>query len=96
MFNLSIRKELFWDVDPTHLDQVKNKRLIIDRIISYGNLSELLEILNYYGKDTVVEEIKKLGYLDPKTLEFVITFFEIRKEELQCFTKKQSAKAHWN
>lgn len=96
MFNLSIRKELFWDVDPSHLDQEKNKRLIIERILSYGNISEISEIINNYGKDTVIEEIKKLGYLDPKTLEFVITFFKIRKEELQCFTRKQSALPHWN
>jgi hypothetical protein len=96
MFNLSIRKELFWDVDPKNLDQDKNRRLIIDRILSYGYLSELTEILNKYGKDTVIEEVKNVGYLEPKTLEFVITFFKIRKEELKCFTRKQSALAHWN
>jgi hypothetical protein len=95
MFDLKIKKELFWDVDFNRLDKNKNKRLVIERVLSYGNLSELKEIINFYGREGIVEEIKKAGYLDPKTLEFVAGYFEVSKEEFTCYIKKQSAPQHW-
>jgi hypothetical protein len=96
MIDLQIKKELFWDTDIRILDKNKNKRLIIERVLSYGNLSELKEIMKYYGKEVIIQEIKKTGYLDPKTLEFVVTYFGVSKEELTCYIKKQSAPQHWN
>lgn len=96
MFDLNIKKELFWDMDFNILDKNKNKRLIIERVLSYGDLSELREIINFYGREMIVQEIKKAGYLDPKTLEFVVGYFGVNKEELTCFIKKQSAPQHWN
>lgn len=96
MFKLPLRKELFWDIDVNHLDAGKNKRLIIDRVLSIGNLAELKIIIQYYGKETVTSEIKQIGYLDPKTLEFVVSYFGIRKEELKCYIKKLSARQYWN
>ena len=96
MFVFPLRKELFWDIDVNVLDPERNKRLIIDRVLSIGNLSELKIIIQYYGKETIVSEIKQMGYLDPKTLEFVVSYFGIRKEELKCYIKKQLAPQHWN
>jgi hypothetical protein len=96
MFELPLRKELFWDIDVNHLDAGKNKRLIIDRVLSIGNLSELKIIIQYYGKETIISEIKQIGYLDPKTLEFVVSYFGIGKEELKCYIKKLSARQYWN
>jgi hypothetical protein len=96
MFDLNIKKELFWDVDFNRLDKNINKRLVIERVLSYGNLAELKEIISYYGREVIVLEIKKAGYLDPKTLEFVAGYFGVAKEDLTCYIKKQSAPQHWN
>ncbi|MBM3436427.1 MAG: hypothetical protein FJY07_09465 [Bacteroidetes bacterium] len=96
MLSFSIRKELFWDIDFNKLDQTLNKRLIIERVLSYGNLSELKTIYQFYGKDVITEEIKKAGYLDPKTIAFVTGYFGIKREELKCCIKKQSDSPFWN
>ena len=90
-----IRKELFWDIDRVTLDTKKNRRLIIDRVLQYGNLSELKYIFSLYGTGVITEEVKQIGYLDPKTLEFVSSYLDINKEELKCFTKKQSSPTYW-
>ena len=95
MLPKQIRKELFWDVDRITLDAEKNRRLIIDRVLQYGNLSELKYIFNLYGTGVITEEVKQIGYLDPKTLEFVSSYLDIKKEELKCFTKKQSNPIYW-
>ena len=92
---LNIRKELFWDVDPTLLDETKNRRLIIQRVLSLGTLSEFNQILNQYELSEIKEAIRQTGYLDPKTLEFVVGYFGLKREDLKCYTKKQSQKKRW-
>ncbi len=94
MLPRQIRKELFWDVnDP---DMERNKRLVVDRVLQFGNLSELKYIIDLYGIDQIIQEVKHIGYLDPKTLAFVINYLQINKEDLKCFTKKQSTQQHWS
>ena len=96
MLSFSLRKELFWDVDFKRLDQNINRRLIIERVLSYGNLEEFKTVFHYYGKEVIAEEIKKAGYLDHKTIAFVTGYFGIKREELKCCIKKQSNSPFWN
>jgi hypothetical protein len=93
---LKIRPELFWDIDLAGLDQEKNKSLIIERVISYGNLTEIEVIFQYYGADTITNVVKRLGYLDPKTFSFIVGYLGIPKKEMKCFTKKQLNPQHWD
>ena len=93
---MNIREQLFWDIDKLNFDFDKNKTLIIERVLNYGTLNEFKEILKYYGYEVIREELKKVGYLEPKTLGFVQTFFKIDKKLLRCYTKKQSNQPHWN
>jgi hypothetical protein len=91
-----LRKVIFWDVNFEKLDVIKNKKLIVDRVLNLGNLNEFRFIMDTYGVDAIREEVKHIGYFDPKTLSFVSSFFQIKKESLACYTKKQSSQAHWN
>jgi hypothetical protein len=93
---MDIRSELFWDIDLRDFDYEKNKTLIIERVMNYGTVSEFRRILHHYGYETVRQEIKNAGSLEPKTLEFVSSYFNLPKESLRCYTKKQLNQAHWN
>lgn len=93
---LPLRRELFWDIDYDHLDPEKHKRVIIERVLSYGNLQEFFFILGAYSPQTLKGEIKRLGYLDPKTISFVAGFFNISQKRLKCYTRKQSQEIHWD
>jgi transcriptional accessory protein Tex/SPT6 len=92
---LPVRKELFWDVNINNLDMILHKRLIIERVFTLGNLKEFRTIMEYYGRETVREEIKNVGYLDPKTFEFAVNFLKIPKKEMKCYILKQSRQQHW-
>jgi len=92
---IPLRKELFWDVEYGKLDAEKHKRIIIERVLTLGNLEEFIFILNNYSRQTLVKEIQQLAYIDPKTLSFVVSYFDINKKKLRCFTKKQSTIQHW-
>jgi hypothetical protein len=93
---IPIRKEILWDLDPLKLDPDKNKALIIERVLSYGTLSELIFLFSYYDLKTIRQTVKNTGYFDPKTFEFITTYLNIYKEEMKCYIKKQSAIQHWS
>jgi hypothetical protein len=93
---LNIRKELFWDMDFQKLDSEKNRQIIIERTLCLGNLTEFVAIEKHYGRRKIINSVKKIGYLDPKTLEFVISYFHIKPEKLLCYTKKQLQHQHWD
>jgi hypothetical protein len=86
----------FWDVNFLTLDEKKSKRLIIERIVNFGNLNEVKLIINQYGKSEVIRTICNLNYLDPKTLNFFSLFFKIAKKNFKCYIRKQSTPLHWS
>lgn len=93
---LPLRKELFWDIDFDKIDLTKHRRIIIERVLTLGNWDGFRYLLKTYDEQTLVNEIKQIGYLDPKTLNFVVNFFAIEKTQLRCYTRKQSMEQHWN
>jgi len=93
---IPVRKEILWDLNYSKLDPKKNKAFIIERVLSYGNLGELKFIFNYYGLKIIRQTVKNIGYLDPKTLEFITTYLSVNKDEMKCCIKKQSAIQHWS
>jgi len=96
MLILPIRKELFWDVDYTSLDEKSNKRLIIERVLTLGNLAEFKSIELWYSKRTIKTTISKIGYLDSKTIEFVVSYYGLSKEKITCCKKKLLIPIHWD
>jgi len=91
-----LRKELFWDIDVGEMNPKTHKRIIIERVLTLGNLAEFRFLLHTYTSQTLVSEIEQIGYLDPKTMNFVVSFFNINKNKLRCYTRKQSTTQHWD
>lgn len=77
-------------MDFEKLDVIKNKRLIIERVLSYGNVEQFKALCKAYKSEEIITEVKQIGYLDPKTYQFAIRFFSIPEKEMKCYTKKQS------
>lgn len=93
---IPVRNEIFWDIDFKTLNPDTNKSLIIERVLSFGNLDELQFLFRYYSVDIIRQTAKNIGYLDPETFDFVTGFLNIDKEEMKCYIKKQSATQHWS
>ena len=81
-----LNKAYFWDVEFDKIDEIKSKRLIIERVINFGNLHEIKLLKQYYGIEEIRSTLCKLNYIDPKTLNFVSLLFQIPKKEFKCFT----------
>ena len=86
---INLRDHLFWDIPGEVLDPVKSKRLIIDRVSTRGNLNEFRQVFSLYGREEFINTIKQIGYLDNKTVNYLVKIFGIRKEELRCYKPTQ-------
>lgn len=64
------RKHLFWDVPNKKINK-GNASLIIERIITRGNLDELMGILNIFDFGLIISETLKIKNLDKKTLNYI-------------------------
>ena len=96
MLSLNISKNLFWDVDIGKIDDIRNIRLIIERVFTMGDLQDVIAVIKFYGLETVKHELMNAGYLDNKTLSWVSNFFNIPKATFKCFIKKQSTQIYWS
>lgn len=94
--DLHLRDILFWDVDKGKLDPEGSRMLIIERVITRGNLQEFTELVNFYSRKELADAVVRIGYLDNRTLNFVSKYFNIPKKEFKCYIKKQSVRIHWN
>jgi hypothetical protein len=86
---------LFWDIDEKTLFASKNKRFIIERVLSKGRLSDWDALNRLYGVRTLKKEIVEIRYLDKVTLNFCSTYFHIPKPNFRCYTQPQSIQQLW-
>ena len=84
----------FWDVDYAGLDPVKSKRIIIERIFTLGNLTEMRSVISFYGVEEVKNTLTNLNYIDPKNLNFLSIIFSIPKRNFKCVLRQQSTRKH--
>ncbi len=92
---MQLSKGLFWDVDASTLDYVKNARFILERAFMRGKTSDIIEVLRHYGLDTAKENLVQSRYLDKLTLAFCCTLFHLKKEDFRCYRLSQSIPQHW-
>ncbi len=91
-----LNPQYFWDVDIGRLNADKAKRLIIDRVFGLGKAKEINLVIEYYGSGTVADVLKRMNYLDPKTLNFVSKLFKISLQSFKCYRRKQLIPPYWN
>lgn len=91
-----VRPSLLWEYDMDRFDWQEMRTLVVQRVIERGRMDDFYAILNMYGLEGVKDAIKNIPYLNPKDESFVCSVFDIKKEELKCYTRKQSSHQHWN
>lgn len=63
------RQSLFWDVDSKTIDPDKHARYVIERILDFGNDSEVRWALHYYPAKKIKQTIQKeRSQLHPKSI----------------------------
>jgi hypothetical protein len=92
----NLHKRLFWDWRCDAIDWQNLYPSIIARVIERGTNEEMEELIRFYGKPKVVNALmKKILYLPDYAIEKVTNYFNIKKEELACYARKQLRRGHW-
>ena len=77
--------QCFWDTDTSVLDYEKDKSFIIARVVNNGTSNDESLMLDYYGWDTVKEEVPKIRYLNKKILHYLSCLFNIDKKFFRSY-----------
>lgn len=89
-------KVLFWEFDYGKMDWKRSYRTIMERVLDKGSLKDWEEMIRFYGRENVVNAlINDITYLSDMTMNAVCEYFQLSKEKLKCYTKKQLNQGHW-
>ncbi len=75
---------LFWDVDPDAADIDIHAGFIIERVITHGNFGDWTMLLTLYGKKGIRDEVVTIRSLDPKSLNYLSIYFNVKKVNFRC------------
>lgn len=63
-----LSKALFWDTRIEKINWLRNKAWVIKRTFEYGNEREIVEIVRFYGKETIRQILPQFnGYWNQET-----------------------------
>lgn len=92
----NLPKHLFWDQRYHEIDWVSGYRSIIARVIERGSEDDWQEMLRFYGQSDVVNALlHEIKYLPDFAIEDACNYFNLRKEDLLSYNRKQSKRQNW-
>ena len=94
--NAEVRPSLLWEYDLEKFDWQQMRNEVVQRVLERGRMDDFYAILNLYGMEGVKAALREIPYMNDKDMNFACVAFDLRKEELKCYTKKQSIPLLWN
>ncbi len=92
----NISKRVFWDIDFDSLDFEKDRFYVIDKVMNFGLWDDFVEIMKFYGKDIVKQEIIKSPYLKKDVFNFLCFYLDLKPSDFKCYKHRQFQEPHWN
>ena len=87
---VSISPSLLWEYNLSDFDWLKSRKIVAQRIIERGWLKDFYAAFKLYGGiESFREIIKEIPTLSDRDMNFVCSAFNLKKEELKCYTRKQ-------
>lgn len=80
---------LFWEYDLKELDLSADKDLILKKILAYGSVEDLKDLISMYGKSKIKQfllKIKGKG-IDKRRLKFYQVVFRLPKREVDSWLR---------
>lgn len=92
-----IHPKFFWDTNFSELDWEKAYIPIISRIIERGGQNEIDQIIEYYGREKVINTIRnEIHFLPSYAINRAVEFFpEMKKKEMRCYLNRKDKPYHW-
>ena len=78
-------KIYFWDTEFEKLDIKKNKRYIIARLLTEGNIETYKWLKKNYTNDEIIEIAKKSRCLNAITANFLKLMYNLKESEMNYY-----------
>ena len=91
-----VRPSLLWEYDFSNFDWQQMRNEVVQRVLERGRMDDFYAILNLYGEEGVKAALREIPYMNDKDMNFACIAFDLRKEDLRCYIRKQSMPLHWN
>lgn len=93
-----VKHSLLWEYDLSGFDWQYMRALVVERVIERGWDEDYYALFALYGGIEGVRKIirDEVLILSDKDIAFVCTAFNLQKEELKCYIRKQSRQALMN
>lgn len=86
---LRLRDSLFWDINPKKLNAHSSIMLIVERVLTRGNMFEFKQLIKFYPVHELSQIVLKIGYMDARSLNFISGYLSIPKENFLCYRKNK-------
>ena len=93
---MQLSKHIFWDVDINSVDFQKHSQMVMERVVTYGNLEDWHKIKLFYGMTRIKKEVTRIRILDKKTLNILSLILKIPTHKFRCYKQIQSTGEHWS
>ena len=82
---LKLRTTCFWDVDFRKLDREKDKFFIISRVLEYGTMEDVVNLLSEYDSAEIAQVVRRSRIISRATANFWGLILNIpRSEIIRC------------
>lgn len=89
-------RRFFWEFIYDKIDWQENASTVIERILERGSTPHWQELIRYYGKEYIITSLKEcITFLPNECIEETSLFFNIKKEDMLCYKRKQLHPGHW-
>ncbi len=86
----------FWDLNYDRIDWIGSISTVIQRILERGMPEHWAELQRFYGQQTIITALREtITYLPDECIDEASLYFNIKKEEMLCFKRKQSQPKLW-
>jgi hypothetical protein len=96
MLQPSISNKAFWDISFDELDFEKSSLYVMEKVFNYGNWSDQVATIKFYGLPRIKKEIVQSAYLRKPVLSFLCTILELQKTDFKCYNNLQLNPLPWS
>ena len=92
----NLEDRLFWDWKLDQINWRRAARLVIERVLVRGNIKDYDELVRFYGREKVVRVLTIERCNIPNiSMDLVVGYFGLKKEELSCYRWRLEHGYNW-
>jgi len=85
---LQLTKAAFWNYDLNSFDYIRDKKIIIERILDAGLENDEIIMWKLYSYDDIKDIAVNMEYLDEDMVTYMAFILKINESEFKCYKKK--------